>query len=499
MRPLIRKNGFPKTISVLFGLSLLLGVIYMNYPKPSPEIRTLKVVYPIRSFQNREILLDPRNTHTVWEYYLLENLAVGLVRDSLSDPRGYEPALAADWEQKSPKEWVFRIRDDLQWSNGDPISLEMIEAHLLGLAQNPARHTFTLKYLEKIETNKAKNEIHLKFQIPTNRSVLHELSLADASLVHPDRYDFKITSGPYFLEKDARDEHEIHLRLNPHSPLARQGSPARVKLFGMKEDDDLNEIFGKIRTDLLFAHIFPFLGFFNEIEKRHKPYILNSHPTSSYFFSFNWNHPLSDNSAVRKEFASYIYQAMKHLEEPTLIPDHQFLPVGYTGRLKSSQAQTGSINLLKKNRISIQLNPQLKGVKGLEYGLKSTAEELGLKIDLAFELSQKARENAFANFGIFKGNQKDPIGSWAFLSFNENAPLHPFKNEIYEAVKESMTTPDEELKADLMESLHRKTIDNAWLVPFAFARYRTLHSDRISLKNWNTFDLRHRFYEINWR
>jgi ABC-type transport system substrate-binding protein len=492
-------NGHLSKVVFAFFI-FLLGVLFKAHLfdlKKENDSKALKVVYPIRAFSNRDGILSPENTETVWEYYLLENLAVGLIRDSLSDPRGYEPALAQDWQQVSVSAWIFQIRENLKWSNGEPITLLTVRDHLLKLSKSPTRHGFALRHLERIEVDQQNHSLQLEFSRPTNRSVLHELSLADAALVYPEDTRFEVTSGPFYVEEDARAQSRIKLRANPHSALKRENSPQRVELFGLREGEKPAEIFRSIETDIFFAHIYPFLSLFAEIEKN-EPNVVFSQPTSAYFFEFNWDHPLSKNSSIRKEFASFIAHALQRIENANLQVDYQFLPIGFSGRLKDYEPEGFIPNHLKHEKVKVRIDPQLRQIMRFEEALQEAVDEFSLKANFIFDLGANVKETLFADFKIFKGNQKDPIGSWAFLSLHEDAPLSPFKDRISRVIADAMSTQDEDEKSDLLESLHRKTLEEAWVVPFGFAKYRTFHSDRVTLRNWNPFDLRHRFYDVEW-
>ncbi len=73
--------------------------------------KILKSVFPVNNLRKDGTLIDPANTNGVWDYYLLENLASGLVTDDMSRPGGYYPVLAESWDIVSEHEWRFCLRD----------------------------------------------------------------------------------------------------------------------------------------------------------------------------------------------------------------------------------------------------------------------------------------------------------------------------------------------------------------------------------------------------
>src|SRR5690349_8556483 len=81
----------------------------------------LEVLFPLVYLTHSDRIIDPSDLKTDVEYYLLENLAVGLLRDSMDGSSGYGPALATAWRQASERRWEFDLRKDNRWSDGKPI------------------------------------------------------------------------------------------------------------------------------------------------------------------------------------------------------------------------------------------------------------------------------------------------------------------------------------------------------------------------------------------
>ncbi|HHQ4532764.1 TPA: ABC transporter substrate-binding protein, partial [Aeromonas veronii] len=64
--------------------------------------------------------LDPHKTEGTVESNILRDLFEGLVA---SGPKGeILPAVAESWETKDNKHYVFHLRKDAKWSNGDPVT-----------------------------------------------------------------------------------------------------------------------------------------------------------------------------------------------------------------------------------------------------------------------------------------------------------------------------------------------------------------------------------------
>lgn len=66
--------------------------------------------------------LDPHKVDGVPESTIIRNLLEGLV---LTDPTGKViPGVAVSWDNQDFKVWTFHLREDAQWSNGDPVTAQ---------------------------------------------------------------------------------------------------------------------------------------------------------------------------------------------------------------------------------------------------------------------------------------------------------------------------------------------------------------------------------------
>ena len=66
--------------------------------------------------------LDPHQITGIPEINIIRDLFEGLVQ---TDEKGeIQPAIAKSWESKDNKTWLFHLREDAKWSNGEPVSAE---------------------------------------------------------------------------------------------------------------------------------------------------------------------------------------------------------------------------------------------------------------------------------------------------------------------------------------------------------------------------------------
>ncbi|MDF2043078.1 MULTISPECIES: ABC transporter substrate-binding protein [unclassified Pantoea] len=64
--------------------------------------------------------LDPHKTEGVPESNIIHNLLDGLVNTDNSGQ--VVPGVAKSWENPQPTVWIFNLRDDAKWSNGEPVT-----------------------------------------------------------------------------------------------------------------------------------------------------------------------------------------------------------------------------------------------------------------------------------------------------------------------------------------------------------------------------------------
>lgn len=93
--------------------------------------------------------------------------------------------MAIGWSQSDPKTWSFEIRKNIKWSDGSQIQLHEIADFFRSLKDTSSRHIAYLRLLDDVEVDRQLNLLHFRFKVPVGRGLLHELSLADAVMLHP--------------------------------------------------------------------------------------------------------------------------------------------------------------------------------------------------------------------------------------------------------------------------------------------------------------------------
>ena len=487
--------------SVAVGVAVLASVMTMDRPK---ESSALEVLFPLHVFKSDATLFDPRHIDTIFDYYLLENLAVGLVRDSLESAAGYEGVLASHWEQLSPTLWNFFLRPNLEWSDGTPITAKDIAQHFEDLLQEPSRHLTMLRTVKRIETD-GRHNIKFHFCHPTHaESILHELSLADSALIHPSNRhkDWSIVSGPYRVTAYDRPQKLLRLDANPKSALYSPDAPQVVHLRALKNPPtEFNEVFLSQHFDLYRRPMFPFAADLRQIQAN-APQTFVGSKTMSYFFAFNPEHPEVRSTQIRIGLKEFFRAVFDNLAFPDQIEhETQMIPAGYGGRITSSFPSSEGVGSIIGKRIDVVMDPILRELAGVDSRVDECNRKFGT--DVHFRYTEfwprpKLTRSDLAYFSTLQGNQKDPAGTWSFLFSMPEGDLALFRNDVKREFDALTSSVDEQNYRWAAHALHERVLREAFAIPFAVEASAYLHSKRINIQRFNPFDMRMRFYQIRW-
>ncbi len=447
----------------------------------------LKVSTGLRYFYGSKVLLDPTNLKFTPEYYLLENLSAGLVYEDWKNAGNARSRLAERWEKISDYKWVLYIRKNLKWSNGSDIKLEEIVNHFKDLRQLPSRHISLIKKMDFISYNEKDNSIIFESKSPVQEGLLHELSLADALLLHPKnkKDDWSVSSGPYFVK--SYNDKEVFLEANPY--FVEEVDIRKVHIKKPNRNDS--------EIDFRKRPIYAIDDLVERISNQYKVKKIGQ-PTIVYFFYFNPENRNSRDSQKRKAFARYIRESFANFKfKDVLIENHQVVAPGCEGRLQVEPIfDSITYEVLHKERLILQLNEYMVTV--FPEIFERTAQKKNLDLKLIFESpAEEKASSVFAIFDNFSANQRDPLSSWRFL-YGEGGPLHIFYPEV-EGLFQTIASAGEERRKELLLELHRKSLEEAYIVPFVAEYDVILASERIDLSRINPFDMRMRFFELEWK
>lgn len=474
-----------------------LGAILVYSWHGMAQSKTLRVGYPLFVLRQDQTILDPRNTDSVYEYYLLENLAVGLVRDSSQSPSGYGPGIAESWERLSPTRWSFRLRPELAWSDGTPIDPALVAAHIVSLSREKHRH---IVYLKKLLSATTENrDLILEFSAPTNDGLIHELSLADSALLHPDNLtkDWRVTSGPFSVESYAHGE-SLLLKKNPHY-RAHSGYPERVELVGFTMDT-IGDFFDSVDIDLLKVPLPSFRGSNPKLLAK-APQILRGYPTWIYQLYFNTEKPLWRDVNARRDLALIIEQALKGFSYADLVRESQLIPKGYSGHIEGGTEQKGSSpGILAGKRLKIYLLPSFSDGPQIGAALKAGFAKAGVALDVGYRKDLPTMEpDSDLQMTLFAGNQRDAMGSWQFMFSPDHGYLRYFRPKVEPFFDRIMASDDKGGREANVRVLHSHVLKEVYAVPLFIETDILAASKRADLSRLNPFDLRLRFYEVQWK
>ena len=492
-------------VGIAVGFLAIAAAFALQQAMRRPDL-TLRVLIPVQFLiSNNKLNVKPENLSSTFQYYLLENLAVGLVRDSASDPRGYVGGLAETWRRNGPKNWIFKLRNDLRWSDGSHIEGQEIALHLKSLSGRGSRHLQRMKHLVDAVYNGQVQEIEVSFDTEMGVEILSELSLADASLVSAANVDgdWTITSGAYSLPRASlAPEGPIDMVANAHSSMISPASPTKIQLWWPTNLDDLTTAFehGKVDLFVTITHIFTRR---QQAMIKQAPHQFRGHPNLLYYLAFN-DFLGQQDTPLRRQIAEAFDQALQGFVSPAgLNRELQFVPEGFAGRLGNdrpkSQHSGGPSSLLSGRVLSIRLAPQMKELVGFDAVLSQVEKRLGCQIKVEYKsMSEHSAADKFQlSLWTFKGNQADPLGSWSFLfSSDKGQALAGFSQFAKPYLDAARIQTGADFQAT-MSQLHRKAIDDAWGIPLFNEIAIALGSDRVDLSSFNPIDMRQRYYSLS--
>lgn len=470
----------------------------------SKDTKSLEVLFPLWLFNPTQALLDPYNTENVFEYYLLENLACGLVRDSRKSPLGYEGCIADRFYQETPQSWTFHIKP-LRWSDGSFVTQQEIIEWIDNLRKKDTRHIQFLKLATSVAYDDKTRNLKIIFPFDVDTSLLHEMSLADSSLI-PTNFEsrgWSKTVGPYAVSKWDSSNNILQLISNKFSPLYRSQMPQAVNLWWLKDANDRERLFKSIPVDVVMASPISNLPKTRELIQN-APQIFLCHPTSIGYFFFNHENKLSLVKENRLKFSAIIAKVREAIDHKLKgkIGTHrsidQMMPEGFNGRLPSVPViEDSSVHSL----ISITLRFPTVFAQWPEFCAELVrifkADKINAKLE--FEDFKPLSSDIFASLYVFQGNQNDPSGSWTFLTGAPQGKLNPWRSEYNQSYKRAFDLASISNKKANFENLHLEILKNAIAVPLLVGETRYLLSEKVDATEWNKFDARMRFYQLSWK
>lgn len=160
--------------------------------------------------------LNPYFNRNVIDFDTIHLTYESLVRRSAED-FGFEPSLATEWEASDDGlTWTFTIRDDSEWSDGEPVTAEDVEYTYSLLLENEEINARHFDFASKLESVEATDEhtfvVHVKEPTPQVLSIQYPIipkhiweNVDDPATYANDEAPL-VGSGPYIMVEQATDE-----------------------------------------------------------------------------------------------------------------------------------------------------------------------------------------------------------------------------------------------------------------------------------------------------
>ncbi len=473
---------FRTRLFLLLGTVLFILFASLKFSKSNSQ--SITALSELAWFRGDPKLLDPFHYTFVTEYYLLENLSTGLVFETSEGVNQWVPRIAEKWEQVGERAWRFYIHKDARWSDGSPLTIDQVANHIDILRKGKSRHLTLVKTIQSVEPDYQKNSLTFHFSQPVSEGLLHELSLADATILHPANLndDWSVTSGPYYVQSRTREV--VHLQaneyFNPHVEIASVVMRSQNPPIG--EYDVLSRPSAAFRKEIMEL-------------TANAPAVYMGYPMLICYFYFPPADARSRDIETRRAFRWLVHQAFANFNAPGVITkQRQFVATGYPGRLPEDPVDDVSVDIerLKGQALQIRLVEKVSGT----FPELLLAEAKKHEIELVFNYTPD-ESKTFAAYRCFMANQRDPLSSFRFL-YGEGGALYRFYPQVAPFFAEISSASDERRK-QLLIDLHRFTLDQVYATPFFAEHAAILHSNRIDLSAINPFDMRVRFFEMKWK
>jgi hypothetical protein len=482
----------------------IFGVWKLNQGEQMHQ-QPVKILFPTDILIAGPALMDPNNTESIFEYYLLENLACGLVKDSSQSPTGYEGCLAKKFYQENEYTWVFEL-NSLRWSDGAEVAESEIKDWLKDLTSGSKRHVQFLKLVKSFYYSHAMRTLKLVFPFPVDTTILHELSLADASLL-PSNFKtsgWSRTIGPYSVSMWDKEAKSLKLIANQFSPLFREGMPMEALLEPLKNPEDINNVFTALAFDvvLLNSTTSPERS---RVILKNTPQVFEAHPTSIVFFVVNYANQEAKSIGKRRQFAAAIAKVRESVEAATagsspFLPETQLIPDGFVGRLsKPIDLEIDAKSPHDLKLVTVKAHPAFADYTNLMNKMKDEFKKVGISLHFSYSTSGDFSDDEFAKIYTFVGNQLDSSGTWSFLAGPPNGLLSPWYAEYkipFESVFHSENISE---RQNNLKLLHKTVLESVIAVPLMVGRQRYLLSQKIDASKWSKFDARLRIYDLKWK
>ena len=402
-----------------------------------------------------DLTLQPWQAKNEEQTQLLRDLFEGL---TAYDAQGnLVPAVAESWQTKDNKTWIFTLRENAKWSNGEAVTasdfvqswqaLSQSESPLksylafmnLKNAKSVLEKTLAVESLGLFAENDRTLRIELDKASPYLPSMLAHVSLLPRYTKSTETF---ISNGAYQLQSQAENQHI--LTANPYYWAKEKVIFQQVKYQKIAADADLSDF------DIILN------------PKKADLNIQDYPQLCTYFYEFNLADSILQKSAVRKAIASMVSTKNLVADIAHLHPSNTFFPKSMLGEQESVWEPVVAEQLFSQNQIS-ETHPLKLRIRYNDSSLNQTiATRLNLQLSqsdllrvenqgMSWQELQTARTKG--DFQLIRSGWcadfNDPV---AFLNlFYSKSPdnKNGYKNAEFDRLFETaMTTTSEKVRLE---------------------------------------------------
>lgn len=394
--------------------------------------------------------------------------------------------LVMKWEIKDQyKQFIFTLKDDQRFSDGSIITTNDVISSLKYLNEDPKIVHSDGKKIKTISAiDNSKFEIIL---FESDPFFLTELSSPEYRIVKSGQPAYKISSGPYIIEKS--DKHELTFKLNEkyNFPTAVKYKEVHFQQYDAKQTIS-DELLKKL--DIIWPK--PVLSP-DEIG-RFKNAGFNLYEMNlgfSFWFAFN---PMTLNKEERlylKNKLNAYWQYSPFFTDNILTRSYQlFLPYG-PGRLTEKDIHEIEVKQSLGKNIKKTLSVLLSKTAQSEIEKSLLSTGIKLKIEYYENFTEYAKLIKNKKYDIvFVNNDLSSIDlrSSLIVTFNPSRPLvfidkqNGQYEDLLKLIKNEQSTP---LRHQGIKKLGHKILEDVLVYPLFYKMGLVLTKNNINLSDWN--------------
>jgi oligopeptide transport system substrate-binding protein len=531
------RNRVVKGLAAVLALTVLAGCGAKtgSEQKPTTETKTQgpKVIKFNAGSDFRS--LDPGLMSDAVSGYAATNLFEGLVRTT---EKGAQPGMAKSWDiQDNGTKFVFHLREDAKWSNGDPVTAEDFVYSWTRVLdpETASEYAYQLYYVkggeafnntdpkkDKAKYDAAKAALGLKavdaktfevtLEAPTpyflELTAFHALLPVNKKVVSANKDwaakpETLVTNGPFKLTSWEPKKLAV-LEKNPNYWNASAVKVDKLEYYMIEETATALQLFESGQLDVMWAPPPP------EIPRLEKEGKLKFAPSfNAYYYEFNTQKPPFNDPRVRKALAMAIDRKaiVTNVTKLNQKPAYGIVAVGAQDATPGTDFRTVGGDLFKedlaeaKKLLAEAGYPDGKGFPETEIFYNTleshkmiaeaviemwkknlgitTIKATNMEFKVLLDRKQKG-EHTIARAG-WNGDYLDAmtfLDMWITKGGNNTAF---WSNKQYDdLIKQAKSTADQKVRVEAMHKAEKILMDEMPIIPIYFGRTPYLQSDKVT-------------------